>query len=732
MNISFVSEKNIFKIDTEKSSYIMMVRRNGYLQHLYYGAYIHDCDLEYLLSDIINESFTPWAPSAGVEFFALDTQPQEYPCNGTGDYRVSAFSVEAASGCSSTSLKYVSHEIFYGKKGLTGLPAVYTEEDKNAKTLEITMLDETTGALVILSYSIIDGIDAIMRSTKVINTSTTPFFVEKVYSSCVDFNRRDFDLIHLYGTWAQERLVERKPIAGGITEIASKRGASSHNHNPFISIVSHDTTEDHGDAYGFALVYSGNFSAKVEIDSFENTRVLMGINPEDFKWKLMPGEEFQSPEAVMVYSSEGIGEMSRTLHRLTRKHICRGKYRDTRRPILINNWEATYFDFTKEKLIDIAKAAAPLGIEMLVLDDGWFGKRNDDKSSIGDWFVNEKKLCGTLSELRIELEKLGMKLGLWFEPEIVSFDSELYRAHPDWCLHVDGRDRSVGRYTAVLDLSRKEVEDHVFERVSDVIKSSGISYVKWDFNRNLTEVGSAVLSPDHQKEVFHRYMLGVYSLAERLTSTFPDVLFEGCSGGGGRFDLGMLYYFPQIWTSDDTDAFERCKIQYGTSFAYPASAMSAHVSASPNHQTHRQMSFETRGNVATSGAFGYELDLSIISDEEKELVKIQVERYKKLYDVIVNGDNYRLADPFTNERFCAWEYVSEDKKKAVVTFVVTKTKIKGRYFLKLKGLCPDKKYIEPKSGRYYYGNTLMNAGLNLGNDLCEGYSEILYFEEAEI
>ncbi len=729
MNINYNVERKIFKIDTDNTSYVMMVRRNGYLQHMYYGAYIGDDDLEYMFSDVINESFSPWAPSAGVKFFALDTQPQEYSCNGTGDYRVSAFSVEMACGNSATALKYVSHEIINGKKKLEGLPATYVENESDAVTLEIKMLDELSGAEVILSYSVIKGFDAIMRHTRVKNTSDTPFFIEKVYSTCVDYNDKDYDLIHLYGTWAAERQMERKPLIQGIQEIASKRGSSSHVHNPFIALCEHNATEDHGSSYGFALCYSGNFSAKVEVDTFDQTRVIMGINPEDFKWKLLPEEEFTSPEAIMVYSQDGIGGMSRQFHKLIRKHICRGKYRDIRRPILINNWEATYFEFNTEKLVKIAEAAAPLGIEMLVMDDGWFGCRNDESSSIGDWIVNENKLTGGLDALTKKLSSLGMKFGLWFEPEIVSFNSELYRAHPDWCLHVPGRDRSVGRETAVLDLSRKEVEDHVFETVSKVLRSADISYVKWDFNRNLTEVGSAALPADKQKEVFHRYVLGVYSLAERLTSAFPDILFEGCSGGGGRFDCGMFYYFPQIWTSDDTDAFERCKIQYGSSIAYPASVMSAHVSASPNHQTHRSMPFKTRGDVATSGAFGYELDLSIISDEEKALVKEQVQRYKDLYDTIVNGDNYRLIDPFTNSRWCAWEYVSEDRSQAVLTYVVTKFKVKGRYHIKLKGLDPNATYKEKVSGRCYMGNTLMNVGINLGNELCDGHSDIVVFDK---
>lgn len=729
MNIQFHSEKQIFRIDTEHSTYIMAVRKNGYLQHMYYGKPIHDYDLEYMLSNIINESFSPWAPSAGEKFFALDTQPQEYSCNGTGDYRISAFSLQLPCGNSATALKYVSHRIIDEKPSLCGLPSVYVEGGDKVKTLEITTEDSLAGAQVVLSYSVIEGFDAIMRHVRVTNVSDKPFDIEKVYSACVDYNDCEYDLIHLCGTWAAERSIDRKPLIKGIQEIASKQGASGHKHNPFIALVSHDATEDHGDAYGYALCYSGNFSAKVEVDPFNQTRVLMGINPEDFRWHLEPNETFTAPEAVMVYSANGIGEMSRRFHKLIRKRICRGKYRDIRRPVLINNWEATYMEFDTEKLLKIAEAAAPLGIEMLVMDDGWFGKRNDDTTSIGDWIVNEKKLPGGLSALTDGLKKLGVRFGIWFEPENVCFDSDLYRAHPDWILHVDGRDMSVGREMAVLDLSRKEVEDYLFDAVSSILRSADISYVKWDYNRNITEAGSASLPPERQKEVFHRYILGVYSLAKRLTEAFPDVLFEGCSGGGGRFDLGMLCYFPQIWTSDDTDAFERTRIQYGTSLVYPASAMSAHVSASPNHQTHRSMPFTTRGDVATSGSFGYELDLSLATDEEKALVKEQVARYKELHDTIVNGDLYRLVSPFENPRFCAWEYVSDDRSQAVLTYVVTRFTIKGRHFVKLKGLEPDVQYRERASGKLYYGDTLMNVGLNLGNELPDGASAVLVFDK---
>lgn len=728
MNITFNEQTKTFKLDTENTSYCMMLRR-GFLQHAYYGAKIGDDDLSYIYDDLINASFTPWSPSAQGIGFSLDMQPLEYSCNGSGDFRISAFSVETAKGNSTTALKYESYKIFKGKKKLPGMPSTYVNDEKDAMTLEIYMRDNVSGAYVTLSYSVISGVDAIMRSVCVKNTSDKPFYIEKAYSTCVDFDSKDYDLIHFYGHWAAERFVERKPIISGIQEIASKRGSSSHNHNPFVAVVSKDATEDFGDAYGFALCYSGNFSAKIEADTIHQMRVIMGINPEDFKWYLSPDEEFFTPEAIMTYSSEGIGGMSRIMHRVIRDHIARGKYQYERRPILINNWEATYFDFTPEKLIKIAETAAPLGVEMLVLDDGWFGKRKDETTSIGDWIVNTEKLPGGLSQITDKLKTLGMKFGIWFEPEIVSFDSDLYRAHPDWILEVEGYDRSVGRFTAVLDFSRKEVVDYVFEKVSTIIRSADISYVKWDFNRNLTEVGSKTLAPERQKEVFHRYVLGMYDLAERLTSEFPNVLFEGCSGGGGRFDCGMFYYFSQAWTSDNTDAFDRCKIQYGTSFCYPTSVMSAHVSASPNHQTGRSMPFKTRGDVATSGIFGYELDLSAITDDEKNMVKDQIARYKDLYDTIVYGDNFRLIDPFTDNRWCAWQYVKPDKSRAVVTYVVTRGTINGRYHLKLKGLDPDALYEDRRDGKKYHGSTLMNVGINVGNQHKDADSDVLVFDK---
>ena len=578
--------------------------------------------------------------------------------------------MRGANGSSVTDIRYRSHRIYPGKPKLEGLPATYTNDDSEAETLEIVCVDELTGAEITLIYAAFSKLDVITRSVRIANTSDKPFSIERVHSAAVDFTEMDFDMLHLQGRWAKERTLVTRHLEFGLQGIHSRRG-SSHNNNPFIALARDGYTEESGEVFGFSFVYSGNFAAEVEVDCMRSTRVLMGTDPVDFAWKLEPGESFQAPEVVMVYSDHGVGGMSRTYHKLYRFNLCRGEWKTKKRPIIVNNWEATYFNFDSEKLVAIAKDAADLGIEMLVMDDGWFGKRNNDKSSLGDWYVNEDKLKGGLAELVRRVNALGVKFGIWFEPEMISPDSDLYRAHPDWCLHTEGRERSIGRNQYVLDMSRKDVRDNIFDQMYKILSSANIEYVKWDFNRNLTEVGSELLPPDRQSEVAHRYMLGVYELLERLLAAFPHLLLEGCSGGGGRFDAGMLYYSPQIWTSDDTDAIERLEIQYGTSIVYPPSAMSAHVSACPNHQTKRTSPFKTRGDVAMAGAFGYELDLTKLNDEERGLVRRQVADYHRYYDVIQNGDYYRLINPTESKgdmtSAAAWESVSSDKREVLLT-----------------------------------------------------------------
>ncbi len=729
MSVKFIKEKSIFRLDAGTSTYIMQVRENGYLQHIYYGKNVSDDDLEYLLET----TYIPFHPNAfdalDNKHFSTDTQPLEYSVGGTGDYRTSAFSVRSVCGSNATELKYEGYKIIDGKPALDGLPATYLNEGDKAQTLEITMIDRFSGVKVRLYYTAFDETNVITRHVICENCGSEPVFINRIMSMCLDFPYvPDYDIIHLYGKWAKERQIERIRAPHGITNISSKRGSSSHYHNPFVAICEHTATEDFGEVYGVNLVYSGNFAAELEIQTDESMRLVMGINPIDFSWKLDVGERFTAPEAVMVYSADGIGGMSRTYHRLYNRNLVRGYWKDNKRPILINNWEATYFDFDDEKLVKIAKGASELGIEMLVMDDGWFTGRFDEFGGLGDWEVDTVKLKDGLAGLSQKINALGMKFGIWFEPEMVSSNTKLYREHPDWVLHVGERTRNLGRSQMVLDLSRADVRDYLFERISAILDSASIEYIKWDFNRNLTEAGSAILPEDRQLEVFHRYVLGLYELLERLLSKYPKLLLEGCSGGGGRFDPGMLYYSPQIWTSDNTDALDRCKIQYGTSLCYPASATSAHVSASPCHQTHRSSSFETRGNVAMAGSFGYELDLNLLSDEEKELVKKQVKQYHEFYNCIHYGNYYRLVSPFENE-YCAWNYVSESKDEAILIFTVMRDRIGPKYYVKLKGLSPDKKYMDTETGKVYCGDTLMNAGFNLSRVFGDLGSCIVHFKE---
>jgi alpha-galactosidase len=575
------------------------------------------------------------------------------------------------------------------------------------------MLDSLTGLKVALSYTVFEEFNVITRSVKFINEGTQTLKLLNALSLCVDFRDADFDFLHLHGAHVKERYIERQPLRHGIQSIESTRGASSHQHNPFIALLRKDATEDSGEVYAFNFVYSGNFLAQAEVDQFSSTRVTMGINPFDFCWILEPDEAFQTPEAVMVYSSEGLGSMSRTFHDLYRTRLVRGTYRDKERSILVNNWEATYFDFNAEKIIDIAKVGREVGIELFVLDDGWFGKRNNDTSSLGDWFVDREKLPDGLDNLALRVQEMGMEFGLWFEPEMISVDSDLYRKHPDWCLHVPGRNRSESRNQLVLDFSRDDVCYEIIKRVSNILASVPISYVKWDMNRHMTEIGSAALPPERQRETAHRYMLGLYKVMENITTSFPDVLFESCSGGGGRFDPGILYYMPQTWTSDNTDAVSRLKIQYGTSLVYPIVSMGAHVSAVPNHQVHRSTSMDMRGDVAMSGNLGYELDLTKLTEDEKEIVKKQVSHYKEIRKLIQFGDFYRLQSPFEGNEI-AWLFTDKDKTQAMVFyFRVLAEPAAPLTVLKLKGIDSSKKYRVIGTDKVYGGDELSYVGLSI-------------------
>lgn len=720
MNIIFDETTKTFHLQTRNTSYIMQIFKDGYLAHLYWGKRMRKAVSNELLLLRGRPSFSA-NPDNDDDFFSLDTLPQEYPAYGNTDYRVPAYEVQLENGTTITDFRFESYKTLKGKPALAGLPATYVEDETEAQTLEIVLIDSLIGLRVVLSYTIFDKHDAITRSVRFINGGNTKLKLFRALSMSVDFNKDEFDFMQLSGSWGRERHIERIALNTGNKSIESRRGASGHQQNPFIALLSKDATEEHGEVYGFSLVYSGNFLAQAEVDQYSTTRVSMGINPFGFSWLLEAGETFQTPEVVMVYSSEGIGKMSRTYHKLYRTRLCRGQYRDKVRPVLVNNWEATYFDFNAEKIEDIAKVGKELGIELFVLDDGWFGKRNNDRSSLGDWVVDKNKLPKGLDDLANRVNTLGLKFGLWFEPEMISPDSDLYRAHPDWCLHVPNRTRSLGRTQLILDLSRKDVCDYIIAAVSGVLKSARISYVKWDMNRNMTEIGSALLPAERQKETAHRYMLGIYSVMEAITTSFPNILFESCSGGGGRFDPGILFYMPQTWTSDDTDAVERLKIQYGTSIVYPASTMGSHVSAVPNHQVGRNTSLKMRGDVAMSGNFGYELDLTKFSEEEKREAKLQISEYKELRELIQYGDMYRLLNPFEGNE-TAWMFVSEDKTEAFISYfkvlAVPNGPIKK---LTLRGLDPDLDYKVIGKDGLYGGDELMYTGLNipeLNGDYC--------------
>lgn len=711
MPILYNKDKNIFHIKASKTSYILQILESGHISHLYWGRKLNTEKIDYVIRKRYWGSFL--ANTDNISEFMLEAIPQEYPGYGATDLRSPAIEIQFEDGTTATDFRYKAHNIYKGKNKLNDLPATYAENNDEATTLEITLKDTLKDIEIILSYTVFEKFNSITRNVKIINTGSEDVKILRVLSANVDFKDDKFDMIQLSGSWARERHFIRQPLRNGSQSIESRRGASSHGQNPFIALARKDTTENNGDVYGFSFVYSGNFLANVEVDMFSNARAQIGINPFDFTWLLKERETFQAPEAVLVYSSEGITGMSHIYHNLYGKRLARGEYRDKIRPILINNWEATYFDFNEINIKEIAKEASNLGMELFVLDDGWFGERNNDDCSLGDWFVNENKLKGGLKKLATEINDLGLQFGLWFEPEMVCPISELYKKHPDWCLHIPGRTRSEARKQLILDLSREDVCDYIIKSICDVLSSAPISYVKWDMNRNMTEIGSLSLPAERQREVAHRYMLGLYRVMEEITSRFPNILFESCSGGGGRFDPGMLYYMPQTWTSDNTDAIERLKIQYGTSLVYPNVSMGCHVSAIPNHQVDRMTPLNTRGIVAMSGNFGYELDITKLSDEEKEIIKEQVKEYKEIRETIQFGDYYRLSNPF-EDNDVAWMFLSKDKDEVIVSFVRQSAVPHPKFVsIQLVGLDEDSSYEIVGEDTIIGGDELMYVGLNV-------------------
>ena len=714
MAIFYQQQNRIFTLQTKHTTYQMKVDDFGFLLHLYYGSRVAG-NMDYLLT-YYDRGFSGNPYDAGNDrTYSMDVLPQEYPTMGIGDYRNSALVICNQDRSECCDLRYVGYDIREGKYGLPGLPAVHANS-QDAETLEIVLEDAVSKVQVRLLYGVLEQSNIITRSVKIINGGSDNIVVEKALSACLDFITGDYDLISLYGRHAMERNYQRVEIAHGSHVIGSRRGTSSHQYNPAVIVADKNTTEDSGDCYGMVFVYSGNFMCEAEKDQFDQTRVMIGLQSDLFHYPLAPQETFFVPETILCYSDKGFGDLSLKYHRCIREHICRGKYSDRSRPVLVNSWEAAYFDFNGETILQLAKDAAELGIDMVVMDDGWFGRRNDDNGALGDWQVNEQKLGCTLGELIRKINDIGIKFGIWIEPEMISEDSDLYREHPDWIIQIPGRKPVRGRNQLVLDFSRQEVREYIFKQICSVLDQGNTEYIKWDMNRSISDIYS---SAGVQGKVAYDYVLGVYDFLEKLTAKYPEILIEGCSGGGGRFDAGMLYYTPQIWCSDNTDALDRLRIQYGTSFFYPMSTIGAHVSAVPNHQTGRDISLRTRGVVAMTGAFGYELSIARLCAEEKDEIREQVRQYKKYEELIRMGDYYRLSDPF-QDAYAAWMHVSEDKKQVLVHVVMLENHGNMTVsYVRMKGLMPDVVYEEADSGQCYYGSALMKAGIPMPVELGE-------------
>ncbi|GIO86687.1 alpha-galactosidase [Paenibacillus faecis] len=719
--IQINEQERTFHLRNEAISYLFRVMENGQLEHLYYGP-----ALRYLgnAGRFVERSYRPVSVGefTGDLVTSLDSIKQEFPSSGSGDFREAALEILQGDGSHIMEFQYAGYEIQSGKPPLSELPATFVTDSGEAETLIVKLVDRLTQAEAALKYTIYRDLPVITRSVAVTNGGDQGLKINRLMSASFDLPEDRFEFIQLSGAWGRERHLYRTPLRPGVQAVGSTRGASGHFHNPMVMLAKPDTTEHGGEVYSLNLVYSGNFLAQVEVDNYGTSRFMIGIHPDKFCWLLHPGETFHAPEAVMVYSSSGLNAMSQTYHKLYNNHLIRGEAARKERPVLLNNWEGTYFDFNEEKILAIAKAAADLGIELLVLDDGWFGTRNDDTTSLGDWFVNGDKLPNGLKYLAGEINKLGMKFGLWFEPEMVNEASRLMQAHPDWVVGTPNRKRKQGRHQYVLDFSRPEVVEGIFEQMDRVLSSANIEYVKWDMNRNISEAYSLSLGSDRQGEFFHRYILGVYRLYDKLVRQYPHILFESCASGGGRFDPGMLYYAPQTWTSDDSDAVERLKIQYGTSMAYPLSSMGAHVSSVPNHQVGRITPLHTRANAAYFGVFGYELDPVALTAEEREAIKTQIRFYKRYRKLLTGGDFFRLQSPF-EENETAWMTVNAERGEAIVGwYQVLSVPNEAYKRLKLKGLIPEAVYHVEELGQSYSGGELMHVGLLLTPPWKEGVS----------
>ena len=726
MAIQYNETNRVFKLDTCDTTYMIGITPEGYAGHIYYGERLQSDDGYYLL----RTEESPYTPSVyeREKGSFLDVFPMEYPAGGLGDYRESCINLRNEEGSMGAEFLYRSHRIHPGKPALEGLPASFGNENE-VDTLELICRDPLLEVDVVLLYSVFEKEDVITRSVRIENYGSQHLKLEKAYSACLDMDNEEYEMLTLHGSWARERRIQTRDLAYGKQLVSSARGESSHQEHPFVALITPGTNQKQGSVYAMNFVYSGNFIGQAERTQHDRIRMVMGIHAEEFCWNLRPGESFQTPEVVMTFSACGLGKMTRSYHDFYRQHLIRSKYRDQKRPILINNWEATYFDFDTEKLLQIAKAAKTDGIEMLVMDDGWFGKRNADNCSLGDWTVNEGKITGGLPHLVEEVNRIGLKFGIWFEPEMISPDSELYRNHPDWAIQIKGRKATQSRQQYVLDLSNPEVVEYAYESVAKILRSAPIAYVKWDMNRQLADMGSAYLDKDSQQELFHRYVLGVYAMQERLVTEFPDLLLENCSSGGGRFDPGMLYYSPQIWCSDDTDAVERLTIQEGTALIYPLSSIGAHVSVCPNHTVGRVTPFEARGNVALAGTFGYELDITKLSEEEHAEVREQVAAYHKYNDLVREGDYYRIASFRENGLYDCYMQVSKDRTEALVTYVQVRAAANSKSRkLRLDGLRPEGRYRLEGTEEIYSGEILMKGGFLFRDFWGDAQSRLYHFK----
>ena len=728
MAVRFDEKKNLFTLQTLDSTYQMKVDDHGVLLHTYYGAPADETDFSYLIGPEDRGFSGQPGDEKKNRTYSMDYYPLEYPVQGNGDFRVKALKAGFEGEVPALDLRFVSYELEKGKYSLPGLPALFEAEAGEVETLKITLKDRLEEIYVTLFYGVFEKKNVITRAASIENRSGKNVTLKRALSLGLDFMEGDMDLIHFYGKHAGERQFERRNLPHGITEISSSRGTSSHHHNPFVILCDKDTTEDFGNAYGVSFIYSGGFKIQMEKDQVDGIRLVCGLDDEEFLWKLAPGETFVTPEAALSYSEKGLTALSDQFQKAYHANLIRSPWKDKKRPTLVNNWEATYFGFDAEKLLKIAREAADLGLDMLVLDDGWFGKRDDDNSGLGDWFVNEKKLGCTMKELVDRVNALGLKFGIWLEPEMVSEDSDLYRTHPDWVLQIPGREPNRSRNQLVLDLSRKEVREYMKKFIDDTLSCANISYVKWDMNRSVDNVYSAADPTLSQGAIRHKYVLGLYEVMEDMLTRHPDLLLEGCSGGGGRFDAGMLYYAPQIWCSDNTDAIERLRIHYGTSFGYPMSSVSAHVSVCPNHQNGRVTPFKTRGICAMQGSFGYELDLSKLSEEDKAEARRQITVYNENWELFQSGSYYRLNSPMENHDYTAWSYVSKDQRKASLSVIYTDLHGNPKPVrVKLKGLKKDASY--DVDGTVYTGAALMRGGLLIPKPSCNYDSYMVCIHE---